>query len=53
VVVFWAYYASVIFLIGGVVARVHEMREGRKSAKFATADAAVTESMKAEVAPKL
>jgi len=53
VVVFWAYYASVIFLIGGVVARVHEMREGRKSGKFGSPEAAVQESMKAEVAPKL
>jgi membrane protein len=53
VVVFWAYYASVIFLIGGVVARVHEMRETRKSGKFGTPEAAVKESLKAEVAPKL
>jgi membrane protein len=53
VVVFWAYYAAVIFLIGGVVARVHEMRESRKSGKFASGDAAVKESMKTEVAPKL
>ena len=30
VVVFWAYYAAVLFLIGGVVARVHELRETRK-----------------------
>lgn len=29
VVVFWAYYAAVIFLIGGVVARVHEVRGQR------------------------
>ena len=27
VVVFWAYYAAVVFLIGGVVARVHEVRQ--------------------------
>ena len=33
VVVFWAYYAAVIFLIGGVVARVHEMRASRKELK--------------------
>jgi membrane protein len=29
VVVFWAYYAAVVFLIGGVVARVHEVRRSR------------------------
>jgi membrane protein len=32
VVVFWAYYAAVIFLIGGVVARVHEVRGNRRVA---------------------
>jgi membrane protein len=31
VVVFWAYYAAVVFLIGGVVARVHEVRRRRLS----------------------
>ncbi|HYV99246.1 MAG TPA: YihY/virulence factor BrkB family protein [Gemmatimonadaceae bacterium] len=31
VVVFWAYYAAVVFLIGGVVARVHEIRATRKT----------------------
>ena len=32
IVVFWAYYAAVVFLIGGVVARVHEMRSDRQMA---------------------
>lgn len=32
VVVFWAYYAAAVFLIGGVVARVHEVRDGRSPA---------------------
>lgn len=31
VVVFWAYYAAVVFLIGGVVARVHEVRDIRRT----------------------
>lgn len=35
VVVFWAYYAAVVFLIGGVVARVHEVRGRRLSGNFA------------------
>ena len=30
VIVFWAYYAAVIFLIGGVVARMHEVRGARR-----------------------
>jgi membrane protein len=53
IVVFWAYYAAVIFLIGGIVARVHEMRVGRKSGKFGSAEAAVSASLNTEVAPKL
>jgi membrane protein len=31
VVVFWAYYAAVVFLIGGVIARVHELRAARRA----------------------
>lgn len=31
-VVFWVYYAAVVFLIGGVVARVHEVRTARRHA---------------------
>jgi membrane protein len=30
VLVFWTYYAAVLFLVGGVVARVHELRDIRK-----------------------
>ena len=33
VVLFWAYYAAVIFLIGGVVARMHEMQAMRNGMK--------------------
>lgn len=31
VVVFWAYYAAMVFLVGGVIARVHELRGARRS----------------------
>jgi len=35
IVVFWAYYAAAVFLIGGVVARVHEVRGVRISGAVA------------------
>jgi membrane protein len=41
VIVFWAYYAAVVFLIGGVVARVHEIRASRQVAKAGDANAPV------------
>ena len=34
VVVFWAYYAAAVFIIGGVVARVHEVRDVRASTQI-------------------
>jgi membrane protein len=36
VIVFWAYYAAVIFLIGGVVARMHEVRGHRRTGASVT-----------------
>ena len=40
-------------MVARLAETTHEMREGRKSGKLGTADAAVAAAMNTEVAPKL